>query len=237
MAQYQHPFLTPIGFRRDGRPIYPILGGSEPPQPTPVPSAPPAPAPADRGFPDGTPLEQMNAEQREAYWKFQARKHEDRVKAFGGLTAEQLTELREKAARADALTEDLSSATEKAINEAKRNAGAEAAAKFVPQLVRAEFRAELKGRVPADQLDERLNTILEPLDSSKFLTDAGDVDTAKVTAFVDGITPATGNPAPTPPPRGPSPSGLGHRPGSSASPSVASGRELYASRHRSRSSA
>lgn len=43
--------LRPVGYRRDGRPIWPILGGSEPPNqppapPAPAPPAPPAPAPA-----------------------------------------------------------------------------------------------------------------------------------------------------------------------------------------------
>lgn len=45
-----HPFtgLTAIGFRRDGRPIYPIRGGSQPvPNPVPPPPGDPAPAPAN----------------------------------------------------------------------------------------------------------------------------------------------------------------------------------------------
>ncbi|MCW2901907.1 MAG: hypothetical protein JWO67_4172 [Streptosporangiaceae bacterium] len=236
--QFLHPLLAPVGYRRDGRPIYPILGGSEPPTQSAAPApAPPAPAaPSDKGYPDGTPLEQMNAEQREAYWKHQARKHEDRVKAYGGLTPEQAAELREKASRADALEYDLLSDKDKAVAEAAQNARWAAEAEFTPRLVNAEFRIASAGRIEA----ERLATILEPLDLSKFLTDSGEVDTAKVAAFVDGIAPpVTGTPAPPPRPGqlGPSPSGLGGRPGSSASPSVASGRELYAQRHRSRSSA
>jgi hypothetical protein len=49
-----HPFtgLVAIGFRRDGRPIYPVRGGSQPTpapppgDPAPAPTVPPAPAPA-----------------------------------------------------------------------------------------------------------------------------------------------------------------------------------------------
>jgi hypothetical protein len=246
MATSLHQFLVPVGFRRDGRPIYPIRGGSEPPAPpaptpAPVPTPPAAtpPAPPDKGFPDNTPLEQMNAEQREAYWRHYARQHEGRVRALGGLTPEQLAELKEKAARADALSDELATDSEKAVNAAKRDTQAAADAKYQPLLVQAHFRAELKGRVPDEELDARLATITEPLDLTKFLTADGQADTAKVTAFINGIAPGTGTPAPspTPPPRGPSPSGLGQRPGSSASPSVASGRELYAAKHRSRSSA
>jgi hypothetical protein len=36
--------IVPVGYRRDGRPIWPILGGSEPPNQPPAP-APPAPVP------------------------------------------------------------------------------------------------------------------------------------------------------------------------------------------------
>jgi hypothetical protein len=237
MAQFMHPFLTPIGVRKDGRPIYPILGGSEPPTPpappapTPTPPAPPAPDPSDKGFPDGTPLERMTVEQREAYWKYHARKHEDRVKAFGDLTPERLAELQEKARRAEALEHDLMSETERSVAEAAAQARLVAEAELMPELVTAYFRSELKGRVPDEQLDERLAAITEPLDLTKFFTEAGKVDTAKVAAFVANIAPATGTPSPTPPPRGPSPSGLGQRPGSSASASVASGRDIYRARH------
>jgi hypothetical protein len=73
-----HPFtgLTAIGFRRDGRPIYPIRGGSQPtpPVPTPPPGSPaptPAPtnppAPTDAGDqPLGPPGQKALAEERAA---------------------------------------------------------------------------------------------------------------------------------------------------------------------------
>lgn len=75
-----HPFtgLTAIGFRRDGRPIFPILGGAQPPMPVPAPpSGDPAPAPTDptptappADPPEGKPLgpagERALAAEREA---------------------------------------------------------------------------------------------------------------------------------------------------------------------------
>lgn len=227
-----HPFtgLRALGFRKDGRPIFPIAGGSEPPNQPPAdpPAGPPAPpAPPAKGFPENTPVADMTIEQQASYWKHYARQHEDRVRAFGGLTPEQLTELQQKAQRADALEFDLMSDADRKVAEAALEARTIAESEFAPRLVRAEFRAELKGRVPDEELDTRLNTLLEPLDSSKFLTSSGDVDTAKVAAFVAGIAPATGTPAPRPNRVGPSPSGLGQRPGSTSQPSVASGRELY----------
>jgi hypothetical protein len=52
-----HPFtgLTAIGFRRDGRPIYPIRGGSEPPAQPPADPAPTPPAPAPPADPPTDP--------------------------------------------------------------------------------------------------------------------------------------------------------------------------------------
>jgi hypothetical protein len=195
-------------------------GGGTPPAP-PVEGAPPA---DDKGFPDGTPVAEMTIEQQAAYWRTQARKHEDRVKAVG-LTPEQVKELRDKATKHDALERELMSDKDKAVAEARETARREARAELVPSLVAAEFRAAAGNRIePA-----RLATILEPLDLSKFLTDTGEVDTDKVTAFVNGVAPGTGTGLQQPP-RGPSPSGQGRR-DSSAQPSVASGRERYAQRH------
>jgi len=156
-----------------------------------VPTAPVVPAaPVDNGFPANTPIEQMNGEQREAYWRHYARKHEGTVKAFGGLTPDELTQLRDKAGKHDQLERDLLTGTEKAVAEAQDAAAADVAAVYVPRLVNAELKAAaaLKG-ISA----ESLSTALEYVDPAKFLNAKGeDVDTAKVTAFIDGIAPATG---------------------------------------------
>jgi hypothetical protein len=57
----------------------------------------------------------MTAEQQAAYWKHQSRKHEDRVKAFGGLTSRELTTLRETAKAHDALEYELMSDRDKTV--------------------------------------------------------------------------------------------------------------------------
>lgn len=52
----------------------------------------------DRGYPENTPLAQMNVDQQAAYWKFHARKHENAVKGLGltpGNEAAELQALRE----------------------------------------------------------------------------------------------------------------------------------------------
>jgi hypothetical protein len=240
MAAVPAHFLVPqlLGYRKNGAPIYTIAGAEDGGQPvataepatTPPATAtvtPTAPAPTDPGFPPNTPLEQMNGDQREAYWRFQARKHEGRVKALNGLTPEQLADLQDKATKHDALERELMSDKDKAIAEAKDNTAADVAAQFVPRLVNAELKAAaaLKG-VPA----ESLSTALEYVDAAKFLDAKGeDVDTDKVAAFVESIAPATGTS--TTSRLGPTSHGLGARQPGNTKATVATGAELYASRH------
>lgn len=202
-----------------------------PPAPTPTPPAPPAPpapaptppAPADLGFPQGTPLEQMSAEQREAYWRHYARQHEGRWKALGELTPEQLKELRDKADAHDKAQRDALPEQQRLVEEAREQARKDALAATMPNLVRAEFKAALTGRVKAEELEAKVATIVDPLDTSKFLTaDGTTVDAAKVTAFVDAaIPPATGTRPPGPPNHG-----AGRRDGTTGS-GVDAGRELF----------
>lgn len=228
----------------NGRPVWPICGGddsadaaaqaaakAEADTQAAAAKAAADTAAAETGFPANTPVAEMSAQQQAAYWQDKARKHEGRVKALGNLTPEQLAELKEKADKADNLELDLGTDIEKASALAKRAAADEADAKYRPMLVNAEFKAAAAGRIAPD----KLATILEPLDLSKFLAADGTPDTDKVTAYIDGIAPATGSTTATTRP-GPSPSGQGQRGGQTAAPaqSVAAGRELYRNRRPAR---
>jgi hypothetical protein len=197
--------------RMEGEPPTPA-----PPAPTDPPPPTPTPAPSDKGFPEDTPLSEMNGEQREAYWKHQARKHEQTAK-----NRADYDDLKAKAAKHDALERELMSDKDKAVAQAKDDADAAARNAYAPKLVAAEFKAAAAGRIPAD----RLATIIEPLDLAKFLDTAGDVDTDKVSKFVDGIAPTT------PEQRGPTSQGAGRR-DSVTGASVASGRELFLARRK-----
>lgn len=190
-AHFQKPQI--IGYRKNGCPIWSIAGAEDGGQPAGQPagaSTATPPAPQDNGFPANTPIEQMTGEQRENYWKHQARKHEDRVKAFGGLTADELAQLREKAGKHDAMERDLMGDHEKALAQATESAAADVAAVYVPRLVNAELRAAAAG---SGVSAETLQTALEYVDEAKFLNDKGeDVDPDKVARFIAGIAPATG---------------------------------------------
>lgn len=220
----------------NGRPVWPILGGDESDDAAAQAAAKAASDAAaaeaaaaaanDKGFPENTAVADMDAAQQAAYWKFQSRKHESRNAALGNLTTEQLTELRTKAQRADELELTLGTDTERAVASAKQQALAEAQAQYQPMLVKAHFLAAAAGRVDAD----KLATILEPLDLSKFLAADGTPDTAKVAAYVDGIAPAKGTEPITP--KGPTSLGSGRRGGTpTAGVSAAAGRDLWAQMH------
>jgi hypothetical protein len=176
----------------------PVIAG-----PDGVPGAGPATPPVDLGFPAETPVKDMTIDQQAAYWKHQSRKHEERSKAFDGLTPETLASLREKADQHDALERELMSDKDKAIATARDEAAAETTAKFAEKLVKAEFKSASAGRLDAD----RLNNILAPLDLTRFLDKNGDVDETKVAAYVDSVAPK----APVQQ-RGPSATGLGNIP-------------------------
>lgn len=186
-------------------PVVPTPPVTPPAPPVADPPAPTAP-PVDKGYPDNTPVAEMTYQQQAAYYKAQSRKQEERVKAYGGLTTEQIADLRDKAEKHDKLERELMSDSAKAVAEAKDAAKKEADAKYAPLLVQAKFEAAAAGRIEA----ERLTTILEPLDMSKFLTATGEVDAAKVSAFVEQVAPGKGNGTK---PLGPSTHGQGQRNG------------------------
>ena len=138
----------------------------------------------EHGFPDKTPINDMTDGQQAAYWRHQARKHEDRVKSMADYDALK--------AERDTLKSKTQTADEKALEAAKKEAGEAAAAaeraKLAPRLVSAEFKAANAGRIPAEQL----KLVLDGLDPSKFLTAEGEVDADKVKQYVDGLAPADG---------------------------------------------
>lgn len=137
-----------------------------------------------RGFPEATAWQDMAPQQQVAYWQHQSRRHEQRA----GISAEHLAELRTKAEQLDSLSAASQTDQQRAVAEAEQRARAQAVAEFTPKLVDLAITAAVAGRLPADQLA----TTLGPLDRRWFLTDDGQVDTAKVDAYAATLVP-TGN--------------------------------------------
>lgn len=108
-------------------------------------------------------------------WKALARKHEDRAKANGS-AAKELEELKAKTM----------SEQEKAVAAAKAEGRTEALKESAVRLVDAEVRAAAAGR----KID--VDTLLEGLDRSKFLTEEGEPDTKTIVAHLDKLAPTDG---------------------------------------------
>lgn len=143
---------------------------------------------SDRGFPENTPLAEMNPEQQAAYWKQQARKHESTVKEFGKRYGD-YESLKERASQYDALLATTQTDQERAVTQARKEAAeaarAEAQREFGGQLVAARLQSALAGRLA----DEQIESLLEGVDPTRFLTDAGSVDAEKVTKWADRVAP------------------------------------------------
>lgn len=201
-------------------------------QPAGAPAQAPAPGQGEHpdGYPPNTPIAQMTEGQQAAYWKAQARKHEDRVKAMADY--DQMKTAYDEYQR---LLTASQTQHEKDVAEARRQGHASALAEAGGQLVEQWVRAAAAGRLA----DESVNALLAGLDRSRFLHANGGVDTDKVYQFVGSIAPAApvqpaagqgapagapGVPAVAAPARGPD-FGQGHP--SSARPSgLEAGREL-----------
>lgn len=194
----------------------PDMGEPQVTQPTPqppvqpqgsTPTAAPEPTPATGAgqpdqtvtdgqdvynYPAATALAEMTEAQRSEYWRHKARKHEERNKQMGNYE-----ELKARAEQYDALVAASQTEHEKAVAEARRQGAAEATTAANGKLVEAYVRAAAAGRLD----DQRVNTLLEGLDRSRFVGANGEVDTDRVTQFVAAFAPPapTGQPAGTDP--------------------------------------
>lgn len=142
----------------------------------------------DRGFPANTPVVEMTPEQQVAYWRTQARKHEDRVKERSDYDdlkakAEELEQL-----RAASMTEQ-----EKALAEAVEKARTEARAEAVRELgattVTTLFKSALEGR---GKTAEQVEVLMKHFNAESFIVD-GQADTKTILSLADSIAgPVTG---------------------------------------------
>lgn len=123
----------------------------------------------------------------------------------------------------DKLRQSQMSETEKAVAEAKATGRSEALREIGGRLVDAEVKAAAAGRLTDGQRD----ALLDGLDRTRFLTEDGDVDTARVAKWVDSIAPAKATEEPETNGRPRVDLGQGRRSGQ-VRPSVAAGRDLYA---------
>lgn len=95
-------------------------------------------------FPADTAVKDMTTEQQTAYWKHHAQKHENRVKAYGGLTPEQARKNAEdlEEARKSKLPE-----SERALEEAREAGRNDALAAAAKREADTALKVALRGRV------------------------------------------------------------------------------------------
>lgn len=136
----------------------------DPPAGDPPAGDPPADPPESaKGFPAGTPLSEMTADQQAAYWKDKAQKHEKASKTNHA----ELEKLR-KANLSD---------TEKALEDATEKGKAAGRAEVATIVAAAKIEVALAGVVPDPA------AIVEDLNLAKYLTEDGEVDVEKVAAL------------------------------------------------------
>lgn len=140
---------------------------------------PPAQPPAE-GFPAGTPLEQMTVEQREAYWKSHARRHESRVKSMGDYD-----ELKAKASELETLKASQMTETEKAVSAARAEGAQQAKAEVLGQNVNALLSMALRVRSAPDAHKD-IPDIVGMVRAEAFIKD-GVVDEEAILAYADRI--------------------------------------------------
>lgn len=178
-----------------------------------------------KGYPADTKVADMKPEEQAAYYKHQSQKHEERNKALLAVTGGKHGDaLKAELEELGNLRKEKLTPSEKAIEDAKTAARAEAAKEFSSQLVAAKFEAAL-----AHVAEDRREQLIEGIALEKFLTSDGKVDADKVKTHAAAIAPDkdTGN-------GGKRDFGQGNRGnGQNGKSGVAAGADMYASRRKS----
>jgi hypothetical protein len=186
-------------------------------QPTPTP-----PSTDEPKFPANTPVAQMKPEEAAAYWQHQNRKQEGRAEAYhkaaGGKSPEEIASL---IAEGEKAQRERMSEQEKAVEAAKTEGANAASAQWKVAAVEAAFDIALA------HLDDTARAeALGVLDLSKFVSESGKVDTAKVRQHAERMAPVTGG-------GGTSrfDFGAGNRGGNGSESGVSAGEALFERRH------
>lgn len=196
-------------------------------------------APADKpAEPAATPFNELTADEKVEFLLQKTRRLEDASK---GKSADpdaralraRVKELEKHEQTVKALEEASRTEAEKAVLKAKEDgerAGREAERAaavdtFGPRLVNTEFRAQLAGRMTAEQVA----TLTGKLNVRAFLTDEGDVDSAAVAEYVAAIPAAPAASAAAP--LTPGAFGAGRREPTKTD-GLTAGEDMYARRHK-----
>lgn len=157
---------------------------ADPPKQDPPPQDPPKQDPPPEGFPVDTKPEDMTQEQQTAYWKHQARRHEQSAKRLGDVTPEQY---RAQQDELEKLRRTQMSDSEKALADARKAGREEERKALQPKMVQAAFDAAV-GTIDDEDEAKAVKDMVDALDFGSFITDDGAVDTARVQSVAGRIT-------------------------------------------------
>jgi hypothetical protein len=167
--------LTAVGFRRNGAPIWPILGGSEDGGDPPAGDGQENPPAGDQP-PADPPKTYTQADIDKAV---EARLARERSKF------KDYDDIKAKAARLDELEQANASDLEKAVKAAQDETRAAVVREYGQKLAAGILKAELSQRMkPADA-----DALISDLNLGKFVTDDGDVDSDALKAVIDRVAP------------------------------------------------
>lgn len=234
--------LRPVGLRRDGRPILPILGGSTPPPPAGGSGSGDASGSgsgsgatgAGSGSGGGSGNDSGSDDDADPGDDDDADPGDDVAKLREALRRERAEKRAEKTraktleSERDNLKAQTQTAEEKALNDAKKSGAEETEAKYRPLLVAAGVRALAAGKL-ADPADAVVHLDLSSIE----LDDTGSVDPKAVGGLIDGLLAAKPYLAGTAAKRTPPPGAgdQGHRtPAENVTPGVGRLGAAYASR-------
>lgn len=143
----------PQGQPYQGQPQQGQPGGQPP---APVPGPPPGYVPpADRGFPEGTPVEQMEPGQREAFYRYHMRRNQDEIRRLEA----QRGDYDQVRAERDQLRQATQTEMQRAAAEAEQRGRQSGLQEAGSQIVEAYFRAAATGRLSEQAIDAQLQTI------------------------------------------------------------------------------
>jgi hypothetical protein len=143
----------------------------------------------------GVPLSDMTDAQRASYWQHYARKHENTVKGFEGMTPQQVAELKSEV---ESLKSEKLTADEKALKQATKEAAdaarAEAEAKYRPQMQALQVKAIASTILAGDQL----SSFCDIVNPNALLGADGEVDESRVMGALTAMFGQSNQPTPPP---------------------------------------
>jgi hypothetical protein len=179
--------LRAVGLRKDGRPIYPVMGGSEPPEgegqkddsqkdQNSGPEMAKDDQGNDLGYPVNTAVVEMTDKQQAAYWRTESKKQQRLREAAERQKSGESGTVRDQQQTQSAKPDD--KAVQAQIDEARREGQRDAV------VVSLTTSLQMREKTP-----EEITELLDVVNPDKFLNENGKVDSTKVANYIARVAP------------------------------------------------